>query len=121
MVRFLCYLGAKEKLVKKHTTDYSKFDALMQQQKEEEDEEEVQRRSREVGHASASPTRLRMTQIGSSSETSARHALKTCYCSAHANGNHAAKGENAHTHTQLTNLLNSLLLSEREPGKPRNC
>ena len=32
---------AKEKLVKKHTTDYSKFDSLMQQQKEEEDEEEA--------------------------------------------------------------------------------
>ncbi|CAJ1398752.1 unnamed protein product [Effrenium voratum] len=31
----------QEKLVKKHTTDYSKFDALMQQQKEEEDEEEA--------------------------------------------------------------------------------
>ena len=26
--------------MKKHTTDYSKFDSLMQQQKEEEDEEE---------------------------------------------------------------------------------
>lgn len=31
----------QEKLVKKHTTDYSKFDSLMQQQKEEEDEEEA--------------------------------------------------------------------------------
>eukprot|EP00439_Symbiodinium_sp_Y106_P022805 s2521_g2.t2 len=30
----------QDKLVKKHTTDYSKFDSLMQQQKEEEDEEE---------------------------------------------------------------------------------
>ena len=31
----------QEKLVKKHTTDYSKFDSLVQQQKDEEDEEEA--------------------------------------------------------------------------------
>ena len=30
----------EEKLVKKHTTDYSKFDSLVQQQQDEEDEEE---------------------------------------------------------------------------------
>ena len=31
--------------MKKHTTDYSKFDSLVQQQKDEEDEEEAEKRS----------------------------------------------------------------------------
>ena len=31
----------QEKLLKKHSTDYSKFDSLLQQQKDEEDEEEA--------------------------------------------------------------------------------
>lgn len=35
------HLLFQEKLVKKHTTDYSKWDSLVQQQKDEEDEEEA--------------------------------------------------------------------------------
>ena len=61
--------------MKKHTTDYSKFDALMQQQKEEEDEEEATSGSRAVAQSESRNHeihfRLPMTRIASSWVTSA--------------------------------------------------
>ena len=59
--------------MKKHTTDYSKFDSLMQQQKEEEDEEEELQLVHTLKQCGSEllQSRPRMTRIGSSSATSA--------------------------------------------------